>query len=148
MGDQLVDNFFRKISKGLLLLVDVVIRYLHWPHIEIFWTERIDAPTFKDLSKNFFQASPGPLDDNLPRTSSCGSHDNPDGPDRDLGSNEGSYLTDDSDLDLIPEKESPEMLWSPEEIEMKKFESAFLSNAFVNVRRRGGFSDPVCLFRI
>ena len=71
------------------------------------------------------QPSQAALDDNLPRTSSCDSHDNADGAMEDLGSNEGSYLTDDSELDLIPEKESPEMLWSPEEIEMKKFESMF-----------------------
>jgi hypothetical protein len=41
-------------------------------------------------------------------------------------------MTDDSELDLIPEKESPEMLWSPEEIEMKKFESTFSYTVYLN----------------
>ena len=83
----------------------------------------------------------------MPRTSSCGSHDNPDGAEKDFGSNEGSYLTDDSDLDLIPEKESPEMLWSPEEIELKRLESMFFScvRAMCDI---AVISDQVCLFRM
>ena len=63
------------------------------------------------------------MDENLPRTSSCGSHDSSDGAGNESENNEGSEAADDFELDFIPEKESPEMLWSPKEIEEKRLES-------------------------
>ena len=70
------------------------------------------------------------MDENLPRTSSCGSHDNSDCAADDVESNEGSDIPDDFELDLLPQKELPDMLWSPEEIEEKKFKSKLKRGSF------------------